>query len=59
MKIKIDMPKNFEKQIEAAYKDQLKKEGVPITCPTCDKKITVKKSKPKCKYCGTTFDFQF
>lgn len=63
MGVKIDISKNFGKNLNKAIqkniKDHARKNGIDITCPTCDKKIKVKSTDPKCKHCGTTFDLKF
>lgn len=60
MKIKFDIPKDFpqklEKSLLKAAEEQIKKDGVDLTCSTCEKKITVKGANLICKYCGTKFD---
>lgn len=59
MKIKISMPKNLDKQILKAATDSAKKNGIDITCPTCEKTVLIKGSNPKCPNCGTRFDLNF
>ncbi|MFD9627710.1 hypothetical protein [Peribacillus muralis] len=63
MGVKIDISKvfdkNFNKVISKNIKEHVRKNGIDITCPTCDKKIKVKSTNPKCKHCGTTFDLNF
>lgn len=59
MKMEINIPKSLDKKILKEHKEKLKKDGTDITCPTCDKKVTVKNPKPRCKYCGTTLELNF
>jgi ribosomal protein L37AE/L43A len=61
--VKIDVSKSFGKNLNKAIlksiKEHTRKNGIDITCPTCDKEINVKSTNPKCKHCGTTFDLKF
>ena len=55
--IDIKFNKDADKIMEQIALENMKINGIEVTCPICGKRTRISQSGDPCKFCGTIFEF--